>query len=57
MGVLGKLARFFDLLLLPGDAFAVNAGFDDQVERVLREAEFPLRNRRPSLGSFHNGQV
>jgi hypothetical protein len=57
LGFLGKLARFFDLLLLPGDAFAVNAGFDDQVERVLREAEFPLRNRRPSLGSFHNGQV
>ena len=57
MGFLGKLARFFNLFVLLSDAFTINASFDNQVERIWREAEFPLRNRQPSFGSLHNSQV
>jgi hypothetical protein len=44
LGFLGKLARFFSLFVLPIDALTINASFDNQVERVRREAEFSLRN-------------
>ena len=57
MGFLGKLARFFNLFVLPSDEFTINASFDNQVERVWREAEFPLRNRQPSFGLLHNSKL
>jgi hypothetical protein len=51
---LRELTVFLDLFMFAGDAFTVNAGFENEVERVRCEAEFPLRDRQPSLGSLHN---
>ena len=50
----GKLTRGFLLFVFAGDTFTVNAGFDNQVERLWCEAEFPLRNWQSPFGSLHN---
>ncbi len=54
LSFVGHLTRIFLLFVLAGNAFTVNAGFDNQVERLGCEAEFPLRNRQPPFGPFHN---
>jgi hypothetical protein len=43
----------FGLDAFAGDAFTVQSGFGNQVERVRRESEFVLRDRQAASASSH----
>jgi len=50
---LGKLPGVVCFAAFAGDAFAVQPGFGNQVERARRESEFMLRDRQAAFVSFH----
>jgi hypothetical protein len=45
----------FCLGLFAGDAFAVQSGFNRQIERFRREREFMLGDVQTVFSSFHGG--
>ena len=52
LSCLGKLPGVVCFAAFAGDAFAVQPGFGNQVERARRESEFMLRDRQAASVSF-----